>query len=178
MIDSFVIGIVGSPFGVKGFVKIHVPSGETAHLESLERVTLRLKETERKYQVEEFGGTAASFVMKFKGIDTPEAAKPLAGAELVAPREAAAPLADDEYYIEDLRGLSVILAADESGGPGSEEAETLGELTDVLEGGGGQLAEISLRDGSRRLVPFRNEFFGEIDLEKRTAMLRERWMLE
>ncbi len=175
MVDSFVIGIVGSPFGVKGFVKIHVPSGETAHLESLKRVALRLKGTEKNYEVEESGGAAASFVMKFKGVDTPEAAKPLAGAELVAPREGAAPLAEDEYYIEDLRGLAVILGAAGSGDAG---AETVGELTDVLEGGGGQLAEIRLRDGSHRLVPFRNEFFGKIDLEKRTAVLRERWMLE
>ncbi len=191
MVDSFVIGIVGAPFGVKGFVKVHVPSGETGHLESLKDVTLRHQGAEKKYRVEGVGGTAASFVMKFKGVDSPEAAKPLAGAELVAPREAAAPLEEDEYYIEDLRGLAVVL-----GSPDAEVAamdaevaamdaevaaagaEVLGELTDVLEGGGGQLAEIRLADGSRRLVPFRNEFFGEIDLAKRTAVLRGRWMLE
>jgi 16S rRNA processing protein RimM len=144
----------------------------------LKRVTLRLKGTEKNYEVEAIGGAAASFVMKFVGVDTPEAAKPLAGAELVAPREGAAPLAEDEYYIEDLRGLSVILGATGSGDAESAGAETVGELTDVLEGGGGQLAEIRLKDGSHRLVPFRNEFFGEIDLVKRTVVLRERWMLE
>lgn len=177
MVDSFVIGIVGASFGVKGFVKVHVPSGETGHLESLTDVTLRHQGTEKKYRIEDFGGAASSFVMKFRGIDSPEAAKPLAGAELVVPREAAAPLKEDEYYIEDLRGLSVVLAAG-SGDAAAPGAEVLGELTDVLEGGGGQLAEIRLSDGSRRLVPFRNEFFGDIDLAKRTAVLRGRWMLE
>lgn len=179
MIDSFVIGIVGAPFGVKGFVKIHVPSGETGHLESLTTVTLRHNGTEKKYRIEEVGGTTASFVMKFHGVDTPEAAKPLAGAELVVPRAAAAPLEEDEYYIEDLRGLSVILDPSAiAEGDGALGAEVLGELTDVLEGGGGQLAEVRIRDGGKRLVPFRNEFFGAIDLIQRTAIIRERWMLE
>jgi 16S rRNA processing protein RimM len=172
VVDSFVAGIVGAPFGVQGFVKVHVPSGETEHLESLKIAKLRHKGAERNYEVEDFGGNPASFVMKFRGVDTPEAAKLLAGAELIVPREAAAPLDEDEFYIEDLRGVAVLFPTEKAA------PEVLGEITDVLEGGGGQLVEVRVRDGTKRLVPFRNEFFGDIDLAMRTAMLRERWMLE
>jgi 16S rRNA processing protein RimM len=175
VVDSFVAGVVGAPFGVKGFVKVHVPSGETEHLETLENARLRQNGAERNYAVEDVGGSPSSFVMKFRGVDTPEAAKLLAGAELIVPRNAAAPLDEDEFYVEDLRGVSVILLP-MSGAV--DKVEVVGEIVDVLEGGGGQLAEIKLGDGSRRLVPFRNEFFGDIDLEARTAVLRERWMLE
>lgn len=187
MVDSFVAGVVGAPFGVKGFVKVHVPSGETEHLETLKTARLRHNGAERNYAVEDVGGSPSSFVMKFRGVDTPEAAKLLAGAELIVPREAAAPLDEDEFYVEDLRGVSVILlpangAADKvevvDRVEVADRVEVIGEIVDVLEGGGGQLAEIKLPGGGKRLVPFRNEFFGDIDLEARTAVLRHRWMLE
>jgi 16S rRNA processing protein RimM len=131
-----------------------------------------MKGVERRYEVEETGGTPASFVMKFRGVGTPEAAKLLAGAEIVVPRDGAAPLAEDEFYIEDLRGIRVIL------GTGEGSAEVVGSIVDVVDGGGGQLLEVRLNDGSSRLLPFRNEFFGDIDLSAGTAVLRERWMLE
>lgn len=172
MVDSFVAGVVGAPFGVQGFVKVHVPSGETEHLESLTTARLRINGVERNYEVEDSSGHPASFVMKFRGVDTPEAAKLLVGAELIVPREAAAPLDEDEFYVEDLRGVAVILPSENG------ESEVLGEIVDILEGGGGQLAEVRVKDGTRRLVPFRNEFFGDIDLSKKTAVLHERWMLE
>ncbi|GAB1483057.1 ribosome maturation factor RimM [Treponema sp.] len=168
MIQEFVAAVVGSPFGIKGYVKLHVPSGETEHLEELTEACLRQNGKDKTYQIEGASGAPSSFVMKFKGIDSPEAAKILTGSQLIVPRSGAAPLYDDEYYVEDLRGISVQLA----------DGEKLGELCDILEGGGGQLAEIQLIGGSRHLVPFRDEFFPTIDLEKRIAILRERWMIE
>jgi len=168
LLEEFVAAIVGSPFGVKGYCKLHVPSGETEHLECLKEVRLRQNGQEKKYQIEASSGAPSSFVMKFKGIESPEAAKLLTGAELIVSRSQAAPLYDDEYYVEDLRDISVQLP----------DGEKLGELTDILEGGGGQLAEIRVSDGSRHLVPFRNEFFANIDLKARIAVLREKWMIE
>jgi 16S rRNA processing protein RimM len=106
--------------------------------------------------------------MKFKGIDSPEAAKLLSGAEIVADRAHAAPLKPGEFYIEDLKGLEV---ADETG-------EILGTIADIVEGGGGELAELKLNTGETKLVPFRNEFFGKISLEDNRAILLEKWILE
>jgi len=169
MIDRFVAGVVGAPFGVKGFIKIHVPSGESDHLEAADFAVLRLNGTERKYEIEDTAGEGGSFIVKFRGIESPEAAKPMVGAEWMVGREAAAPLDADEFYIEDLRGVAVILAGD---------GRRVGEIRDVLEGGGGQLIEILLTDGQVRLVPFRDEFFGAVDPAAGTAVLREEWMLE
>jgi 16S rRNA processing protein RimM len=105
--------------------------------------------------------------MKFRGIDSPEAAKALKGMEILVDREDAAPLRQGEYYIEDLKGVEVC-AGD----------EVLGEISAILEGGGGSLAELRLRTGEIRLVPFRDEFFGDIDLVGRRAELLRRWILE
>lgn len=170
MTDRFIVGIVGAPFGVRGQVKVHLPSGETSHVEGLTSVLLRIGDREKTFIIEETGGGPSAFTVKFQGIDSPEAAKALKGAELIAPRDQAAPLEENEFYIEDLKGLSVVL--------GTLKGETLGTVQDILEGGGGQLVELKLNSGDQRLVPFRDEFFGEVDLHAGKMVLRERWILE
>jgi 16S rRNA processing protein RimM len=165
---QFVVGLVGLPFGLKGFVKVRPLSGESAHIRRLDSVLLRKGPWEKTYAVEETAGSGVVLMMKFRGIDTPEAAKALTGAELVADRAHAAPLKGGEFYIADLRGIPVTLRT----------GEAVGEITDMLEGGGGFLAEVRLPSGDLRLVPFRNEFFGEIDPENRRAVLLEGWILE
>jgi 16S rRNA processing protein RimM len=170
--EQFVAALVGAPFGIKGFVKTKPLSGELEHLEQLETVVLRRAAQETLFSIEETLRVGSSLAVKFRGIDTPEAAKALSGAEMLVGRDHAAPLGTDEYYIEDLRGIPVTDTA----------GAVLGHITDVLEGGGGQLIEIRLTSlrlpgGEFRLVPFRKEFFGEVDTEKRRAVLLESWIL-
>jgi 16S rRNA processing protein RimM len=166
--EKFTVGTISTPFGVKGFVKIRIFSEETEHLLGLSELVLRQNETEKTFTIEEAIPQGASLLMKFKGIDSPEAAKSLGGAEIVADRAHAAPLKPGEFYIEDLKGLEV---ADKTG-------EILGTITDIIEGGNGELAELKLKTGETRLVPFRSEFFGEISLENKQAILLEKWVLE
>jgi 16S rRNA processing protein RimM len=165
---QFVVGLVGIPFGLKGFVKVRPLSGESAHIRCLGSVLLRQGLHEKTYEVEETAGSGAALRMKFRGIDTPEAAKALTGAELVTDRAHAAPLKEGEFYIEDLRGIRVILST----------GEAVGEITDVLEGGGGFLVELRLPSGELRLIPFINEFFGEVSPTDGKAVLLEGWILE
>jgi ribosomal 30S subunit maturation factor RimM len=54
----------------------------------------------------------------------------------------------------------------------------LGRISGIAEGGGGDLAELTLSSGVRRFAPFRKEFFGDPDFEKRTIVLFEPWVLE
>jgi 16S rRNA processing protein RimM len=166
--ERFVAALVGAPFGVKGFVKAKPLSGEVEHLERLETVVLRRLNSEKTFHIEEIRIIGNVLAIKFRGIGTPEAAKTLSGAEILVDRDHAAPLGKDEYYVEDLRGLPVFNA----------RGERLGEIRNVLEGGNGQLIEMRLPGGETRLVPFRNEFFGEVDPEKCRAVLLTEWILE
>ncbi|MDR0409447.1 MAG: ribosome maturation factor RimM [Spirochaetaceae bacterium] len=163
--------VVLSPFALEGFVKVRSLSGETEHLLRLSSAILRGKSGERVYEIEKtrvIEGFSGHILVKFKNIDTPEAAKTLSGSEILLSRAEAAPLDTGEYYIEDLKGLRVV----DDGG------ETLGEVSGILEGGGGQLLEMSLPSGALKLIPFRNEFFGEINLEKNEITLIVTWILE
>jgi 16S rRNA processing protein RimM len=101
------------------------------------------------------------------GIESPEAAAALNGAEIIAEREFAAPLNAGEFYVEDLKGLEVMNGDD-----------VLGQICDVVEGGGGFLAEVKLSSGALRFVPYRKEFFGEVNLDLGTISLLEPWVLD
>jgi len=165
MTERFIIGTVGVPFGVKGFVKIRSASGETEHLIKLQSVIVSKDGKERLFQIAEC--SSSPLAMRFKGIDSPESAKTLSGARLIGSRDQAVPLGDGEFYIEDLKGLPVL----------SEEGEIIGHVADIIEGHG-ELVEIKrlvltsydLND-EKCLVPFRKEFFSEISPENGRLVL-------
>jgi 16S rRNA processing protein RimM len=166
--DKFIIGQVGSPFGVKGFVKVRSFSGEIDHLLKLQSVIVSKDGKERELRIEEAAPAAPAVLLRFEGIDSPEKAKTLGGAQLLAGREQAAPLNEGEFYIEDLKGLPIV----------DESNQSIGVLIDIIEGGGGELAEIKLSGGETRLVPFRNEFFSEISPVNGRLVLKNLWVLE
>ena len=168
MTEKFIVGLAGAPFGVNGFLKIHPCSGEIGHLLKLQSVIVSKDGKERLLKIEESAPAPPSVLMRFAGIDSPEAAKTLNGARLLAGREQAAPLGEGEFYIEDLKGLAIT----------TENGETIGHVTDIIEGGGGELAEIELSTREKRLVPFRYEFFSEICPEKGRLILKNLWILE
>jgi 16S rRNA processing protein RimM len=165
--ERFVTALVGGPYGLGGFVKLRSLSGEIEHLLKLRQLTLRWEDREQVREVEAAETVFPWLLVKFRGIDSPEAAKALQGAEVLLGREEAAPLRPGEYYIEDLKGIEVY-AGD----------EVLGTISAVLEGGGGNLVELRLKTGETRLVPFRDEFFGDVDVAGRRAELLHRWILE
>ncbi|MCL2602506.1 MAG: ribosome maturation factor RimM [Treponema sp.] len=149
-------------------MKIRPSSGEIDHFFRLETVTLRQGGVEVPRKVAETVPHGNALLMRFDGVTSPEAAKLLTGAEIVVDREFAAPLRDGEHYIEDMKGLAVV----------SAEGQTLGHIADVLEGGGGQLAEVTLSSGETRLAPYRKEFFGELNLAEGTIVLLAPWVLD
>ena len=169
MTERFVIGIIGSPFGVKGFVKVRSCSGETGHFLKLQSVIVGKDGKEQEYHIDEVSISAPPAVLiKFNGIDSPEAAKTINGAQLITARDQAAPLDKDEFYIEDIKGLPVQ----------SNKGEIIGHVTDIIEGHG-ELIEIKiLKSGLMRLVPFRKEFFSEINPKKSRLVLHDIWILD
>ena len=164
----FILGSIGAPFGLEGFVKVRSFSGETSHFTRLEKVTLRQNGKEEALNVAEAISRGDSLLMRFTGIDSPEAAAALNGAEIIAEREHAAPLKEGEFYVEDLKGLEVVTA----------DGAVLGRIFGMAEGGGGDLAEITLLSGEKRFAPFRKEFFGDVDFEKGSILLLAPWVLE
>jgi len=191
--DKFIIGIVGSPFGVKGFVKVRSLSGEIDHLLNLQSVVVSKDSKERLLKIEESTSNSGIVLIRFQGIDTPEVAKTLNGAQLIVDRTQATPLNDDEFYIEDLKGLEVyvnnndISSLDPSSNlralrtfgsmPSCDEFAIIGCIIDIIEGGGGELVEVKLTNGEKKLIPLRKEFFPDINPAKGKILLQNLWII-
>ena len=82
-------------------------------------------------------------LMKFAGVDTPEAADALRNAVLYMDRSDVE-LDEDTHFIQDLLGMSV------------RDADTgaeYGKLTDVLQTGANDVYEVTAPDGRKLLVP-------------------------
>jgi len=167
-VNKFIIGTIGAPFGLNGMAKVRPFSGDIDNLLRLKSVKINLNGEERTLQIDESAPSPPVVLMRFHGIDNPEAVKKLTGAKLIVDRENASPLAQGEFYVEDLKGLRV----------NNENGDNIGELTDIIEGGGGELAEIRLVNGEIKLVPFRKEFFIDIKPENSTVILANLWILE
>jgi len=167
--DKFIVALVGPPFGLDGFVKVRPLSGEVEHLLKLKSITVRRGESEQRLEIEECKASGTHVLVRFTGITTPEKAKTMTGAQLLAGRDEAAPLQSGEFYIEDLKGLPVLAEA---------EKEAIGSIKDIVEGGGGDLVEVRLHSGEIKLIPFRKEFFPEINPKEGSVTLKNLWILE
>ena len=135
---------------------------------SLKKVTLKKGEKEETWEIEETTTQGDTLLIRFAGIDSPEAAANLGGAEIIARRESAAPLKEGEYYVGDLNSLKVV----------GMDGKIFGEIISIVEGGGGNLAEVKQISGIKCFVPFRKEFFGDVNLEEGKIVLLEPWILE
>jgi 16S rRNA processing protein RimM len=168
-VEEFVTAVVMSAFGLEGFVKIRPLSGETSHLLGRKYFTLRIKGQKKRCAVEASRRLSGALALvKFSGVDNPESAALLKGAEIIVPRSEAAPLAEGEFYIEDLKGLKVVDA----------RGVELGVIDGVIEGGGGDLVSVVLPCAAVRLVPFRNEFFGAVSIKEGWAEILSPWILD
>jgi 16S rRNA processing protein RimM len=170
--NQFIIGFIRSPHGLTGEVKVESTSGEYAHFERIKEVTLRQDANERVYPIERIARGAATLYIKFAGVDSPEEARALSGAVLVVPREAACPLSEGEYYIEDLKQCALVLM------PDTLAPLLRGIVNGVIEGGGGYLLEVALTDGRMVFVPFNREFIGKVDVGAKQIELLRDWILD
>lgn len=193
------VGFVRGSHGLKGEVKIESASGRYEHIAKLKEVTLRRATGHEngactKYAVESARIASNALYMKFAGIDSPEAAKKLNGAELRTARENACPLNEGEWYIEDLKQCSLVYCGNENGNVNEIQPEVVGSITDVLEGGAGELLEVLLSEdcsvlkeevkltasGKPRtvLVPFNETYIGKVDIQQKSVQLMHLWILE
>jgi len=183
--ELLVTAIIRSSHGVGGCVKVESSSGEVDHLVGLKEALIRTggqDGTVARLEIESAEGNPTCFLVKFRGIDTPEQARKLAGSEWLVSRDKACPLTKGEFYVSDLCQCVLVY-----------KGTPVGPIIGVLEGGAGDLLEVSLTDGSdpdataqagvkagkqTRLVPFRKEFVGKVDMASRTVELMHRWILE
>ncbi|MFO7612111.1 MAG: ribosome maturation factor RimM [Clostridia bacterium] len=153
----FEIGIIAGANGLKGEVKIFPCSGSPGNL------------ADQKYFLADGNPVAVEYsriqgkfiVSKLEGVDDRDEAEGMKGTVLGIKRENAAPLADDEYYMEDLIGCIVY-----------EDGRKLGTVGDILETGGNDVYSVIDDEGGEILVPAIKQVVVKIDVDGRRIEVR------
>jgi 16S rRNA processing protein RimM len=99
-------------------------------------------------------------VLHFAGVDSISAAEALAGLRVVIPRTERAPLGEDEAYIGDLIGCTLVDVA-------RPEEVAVGEIEDVDRTVGPVALLVVRGPNAQILVPFAKSYLRKIDLEAR-----------
>lgn len=157
------IGILRKAHGVRGEASIEPWTDSPERFAELESVTLVSpdeKET-REVAIESSRAHAGRALVKFAGLDSPEAVQRLQNWTLEIPEEEARELDEDEYFIHDLIGLTLFDA----------EGVNRGVVIDVLEGGGGLLLRVKRSDGKVFELPFAADLCTEIDVQAKKMIV-------
>jgi len=155
--NDAVIGIVLSPHGIGGLVKVFPYSDYPERIKLLQEVEM-IRQSERCIMVIEKASLYGRFwLIKFAGIETREDAQSLGGNRLVIPRHQRLPLPDGHFYHDQLVGLQVY----------NSDGELLGLVVDIISTGGHDLIMIERAGLSdhKTLIPAVKKFIRQVDLQ-------------
>ena len=146
--DSVLLAQIGAAHGIRGEVRIK-PFGDA---DMLDRYGPLYDAQGRSYEITAMRPQKTVLVVRFRGIDSREAAEALNGVKLFVDRSALPVPEEDEFYLSDLIGLRTV----------SPEGEMLGKVVEVHDFGAGDILEIRLANGKSELFAFTRENFPDI----------------
>lgn len=160
-------GRLGRPHGVRGELALRPFNADgEALLDAelplpVELVAERQgKETRRAMTVLAVRPADQLLLVRFEGVDTREAAATLTNAELWLPRQELPPLEDDEFYVEDLVGCTVV----------DEQGRERGKVVATFWNGAQDVLTVA-GEGGELLIPAVPEFLREVDLDARRVVV-------
>lgn len=156
METRFQVGVITSPHGVQGEVKVFPTTDDPRRFKHLKKVILTLGTEERRAEIERVKFLKQMVILKLREVDSRDEAEKLRQCSLYVPREEAVSLEKDEYFIADLLGMKVL----------DEEEKELGLLQDVLQTGANDVYVIRMTDGRELLLPAIRECVLEVRVEE------------
>jgi 16S rRNA processing protein RimM len=164
--DKIAIGKIRTSHGVQGFVKVLSFSGQTDHFLKLREFVLKKDGKVKVFAVESIKASGSTVFAKLKGIENPEVAKTYSGWEIWVPEEFAAKLGDEEYYLKDLNGSDIV-----------NSGKVLGKIVGISENSINDLLEVKTETGVY-IIPFKEQYIGNVDILSNTVELKAVWLLE
>jgi 16S rRNA processing protein RimM len=161
MEDLLQVGVITSTHGIRGEVKVFPTTDDAARFKKLKNVILDDGRQKIDMEIASVKFFKNMVIVKFKGIDNINDVEKYRKARLLVTRENAVPLEENEYYIADLIGLSAI----------SDEGETLGTVTDVMQTGANDVYVVTTPDKKEILVPAIRDCILQVDLEKQEMQI-------
>jgi 16S rRNA processing protein RimM len=102
------VGVVGAPFGVRGWVKVRSFTDPPDRLLTHRSLRLRLGGAWRSYSIEASGRSGGQLTVKLAGVEDRDGAQALRGAQVALLRSELPPRGRNEFYRADLIGCEVV----------------------------------------------------------------------
>lgn len=150
------VGVITTTHGVRGEVKVFPTTDDMKRFKKLKTVYLDLGRELLPVTIEGVKFFKQMVILKFKEIDDCDKAALYRNKDILIDREDAMPLAENEFYICDLIGLSVV----------TDEGNILGTLSEVLQTGANDVFEVTLPNKETVLIPYIDDCVKEISLEE------------
>jgi 16S rRNA processing protein RimM len=149
------VGVIRKAHGVRGEASVELWTDSVDRFHDLTEVELVSPDeaVTRPVRIESARAHQGRALVKFAGIDAPEDLREFHSWTIEIPEDDARELDDDEYFLHDLVGLTLVDA----------EGRVRGVVTSTEEGGGGILLTVRGPKGVFD-VPFASDICTEIDL--------------
>lgn len=152
------VGVITSPHGLRGEVKVYPTTDDRERFLDLKTVILDTGRGTEELRIEHVKFQKNLVLLKFCGIDDINLVEPWRNKDLLITREQAVTLDEDENFIVDLIGLTVV----------TDTGEHLGSMMDVLRTGANDVYCVRTNDGRELLLPATKECILDVDLETQT----------
>ena len=156
MEDLLQVGIITGTHGLKGEVKVFPTTNDKERFLDLEDVLLDTGKELLELKVEYCKFFKKFVFVKFEGLDDINEVEQYKRCPLLVTREIAVELEEDEYFVADLLGMTIV---DDSG-------VTIGKLENVIETGANDVYEVLTEDGGRILLPAIKECILDVDMDE------------
>lgn len=156
MEDLLQVGIITGTHGLKGEVKVFPTTDDKERFLDLEEVLLDTGSELLKLKVEYCKFFKKFVFVKFEGLDDINEVEKYKRCPLLVTRENAVELEEDEYFVADLLGMTIV---DDSG-------VTVGKLENVIATGANDVYEVLTEDGGRILLPAIKECILDVDMDE------------
>lgn len=165
--ETLVVGKVGAPYGVRGWVKITSYTEYPAGIFDYQPWLIRQGEGVKALQVDQWREQGKSLIAKLAGVDDRDAADRLKNLEISIVADQLPELEEGEFYWRDLVGLKVV----------TEKGYDLGTVKELFETGSNDVlvvrANVNDAFGQKeRMLPFlMDQVVKQVDLAAKTMVV-------
>ncbi|MCV2885587.1 ribosome maturation factor RimM [Aestuariibacter sp. AA17] len=160
--DTLVIGKIGAPYGVKGWVKI------TSYTEELSGIfdysPWVLGENGKEYKVDHWRPHNKALIAKLVGVDNRDEAEAIKNLDIIIKAEQLPQLEGDEYYWRDLVDMQVV----------TDKGYDLGVVKELFATGANDVMLVKARTNDafgqkERMIPYLfDDVIKQVDMQTRT----------
>jgi len=154
------LGLVGAPFGVRGWIKLRSHTEPPERLLEHRRLRIGRGDSWRDYRVEASGRSGGALTVKLAGVENREQAETLRGAQVCVLRSELPERAPTEFYRVDLIGCEVLTL----------EGVSLGELRHFIESPAHPLMVVG-RGAQEQWIPAVPRHLKRVDVQGRRVFV-------